>query len=121
MAVLDSKEVDDVLIVNFKDAKILDENVIQQVGKELVEVSAHAAEGKLLVNFSGVTFMSSAMIGNLVKLHKHCKGYEIAVKYSNVSESIAEVFKIMGLNKVFDIHKDEEKAMKAFGKKGWFG
>ena len=35
--------------------------------------------------------------------------------------NIMEVFKIMKLNKVFDIQTDEATAMKAFEKKGWFG
>jgi anti-sigma B factor antagonist len=32
-----------------------------------------------------------------------------------------EVFKITKLNKLFDIHKTEEKAIESFDKKGWFG
>jgi anti-sigma B factor antagonist len=43
------------------------------------------------------------------------------LKLSDISGNVSEVFKIMKLNKVFEIYKTEEKAIKAFDKKGWFG
>ena len=39
----------------------------------------------------------------------------------NISSNVMDVFKITKLNKVFDIHPNEEKAVKAYAKKGWFG
>ena len=122
MASLRTQETDDVLIVNFNDSKILDEVKIQKIGTELMEAANNAGKTKrLLVNFSGVGFMSSAMIGKLVLLNKKCKTDGIALKLSDISGNVSEVFKIMKLNKVFDIYKTEEKALKAFDKKGWFG
>ena len=118
---LQIREHEDVLIVGFSESKILDDARIQQLGKELVEQAAAAQGGKMVLNFSGVSFMSSAMIGKLVLLNKKCKQDEVNLKISNIAPSVAEVFKIMRLNKVFDIHKDEEKAIKSFDKKGWFG
>ena len=63
MASLTSQEVDDVLVVSFNDAKILDEAKIQQIGSELMEIAAHAAKKqKIVLDFKGVQFMSSAML-----------------------------------------------------------
>lgn len=122
MSSLKSQEIEDVLVVYFTDAKILDEARIQQIGKELMEMAASASQSKKMVlNFQGVQFMSSAMIGKLVLLNKKCKTAEIDLKLCQISTNVLEVFKITRLNKVFDIHPDEEKALKAFGKKGWFG
>jgi anti-sigma B factor antagonist len=122
MSSLKSQEVEDVLVVYFTDAKILDEARIQQIGKELMEMAASASTSKKMVlNFQGVQFMSSAMIGKLVLLNKKCKSTEIDLKLCQISPNVLEVFKITRLNKVFEIHPDEEKALKAFSKKGWFG
>jgi anti-anti-sigma factor len=122
MTSLRTQETDGVLVVYFNDSKILDEAKIQKIGTELIDAADSAAsDKKLLLNFSGVGFMSSAMIGKLVLLNKKCKTDGVALKLSDISGNVSEVFKIMKLNKVFEIYKSEEKALKSFDKKGWFG
>ena len=122
MSSLKSREEEGVLVVNFTDAKILDEARIQQIGSEMMEmVAAASTNKKLLVNFAGVQFMSSAMIGKLVLTNKKAKAAEIELKFCDISPNVLEVFKITRLNKVFKILADEEKALKAFeGGGGWF-
>ena len=121
MSTLRTQETEEgVMVCYFNDAKILDEARISQIGSDLVEMTTKTAGGKLLLNFEGVTFMSSHMIGKLVLLNKKCKAGKINLKFCNISPNVGEVFKIMRLNKVFDIQKDEEKALKSFDKKGWF-
>jgi len=125
MSSLKSEQKEDILCVYFTDAKILDEARIQQIGKELVEKATAAAGSeskKMLVNFQGVQFMSSAMIGKLVLLNKKSKTDKVDLKLCNITPNVLEVFKITRLNKVFDIQGEEDKALKSFGKKGgWFG
>lgn len=52
--------------MNFTDVKILDEGRIQEIGNSLLDICTHAknAAKRLVVDFRGVQFMSSAMIGN---------------------------------------------------------
>jgi anti-sigma B factor antagonist len=121
MAAITTQTKGEILVVGFTDSKILDSQRIDQVGKELQESIALAAHKKLLINFSGVSFMSSAMITKLVMLNKTCKAQGIALKFSDVSPNVLEVFKITKLNKLFDIQEGEDKAMASFDKKGWFG
>ena len=122
MAMLRTQETDGIWVVSFTESKILDEAKIQKIGDELIEAARNAQSSKkLLVNFSGVGFMSSAMIGKLVLLNKHCKQDGVALKLSDISGNVSEVFQILKLNKVFEIYKTEEKALKSFDKKGWFG
>ena len=122
MSALRSQETDEgVVVITFTDAKILDEAKIQQIGKELMTHTTTTPNGKLLLNFTGVAFMSSAMIGKLVLMHKKCKNAEIKMKVCNISDNVMEVFKITRLHKVFDIQKDRDKALKSYDKKGWFG
>ena len=121
MAAITTQTKGEILVAGFTDSKILDSQRIDQVGKELQESIALAAHKKLLINFSGVSFMSSAMITKLVMLNKTCKAQGIALKFSDVSPNVLEVFKITKLNKLFDIQEGEDKAMASFDKKGWFG
>ncbi|MCD0461628.1 STAS domain-containing protein [Roseiconus lacunae] len=110
----------EVLVVGFMDSKILDSQRIEQVGRELQEAVPQAINKKLLLNFRGVSFMSSAMITKLVMLNKTCKAQSVNLKFCEVSPNVLEVFKITNLNKLFDIQASEEKAISSFEKKGWF-
>ena len=120
MPELVSQHKDDVLIVQFTSQKILSDVLIAQIGREVLEL-ADEADGKMLLDFQGVTFMSSAMIGKIVLLNKKCKQNKITIKLCNIAPSIMEVFEITRLNKVFSIYDSIDDALKAFGKKGWFG
>jgi len=121
MAATTSQMNGEILVVGFTDSKILDNQRIEQVGKELQSVVEQATEKKLLLNFRGVSFMSSAMITKLVMLNKRCKTQGVSLKFCEVSPNVMEVFKITKLNKLFDIQSEEEKAVTSFDKKGWFG
>ena len=121
MSAITIQSKDEVLVVYFTDGKILDSQRIEQVGLELQEAVPQATHKRLLLNFRGVSFMSSAMITKLVMLNKSCKTEEIALKFCDVSPNVMEVFKITRLNRLFDIAETEEKAISGFGKKGWFG
>ena len=75
----------------------------------------------MILDFEKVQFMSSSMLGKLVKIQKKCKQFKVKLKLSSISPDIMQVFKITKLDKMFDIAKDEEAARKAFLKRGLFG
>ena len=121
MAAITTQTNEEILVIGFTDSKILDSQRIEQVGKELQAAVPQAIHKKLLLNFRGVSFMSSAMITKLVMLNKSCKAQGVALKFCEVSPNVLEVFKITKLNKLFDIQEGEDKALASFDKKGWFG
>ena len=116
------QDVDDVVVVYFQNGSIIDQGLIDQIGNELTEAALEASGNhKLLVNFQGVKFMASAMLGKLLPLHKRCKNDKIKLKLCNISANLMEVFKITNLNKVFEISDTEATAVAAFKKRGLFG
>ncbi|HID75939.1 MAG TPA: anti-sigma factor antagonist [Planctomycetaceae bacterium] len=124
MALLDIQEKNDVVVVYFRQAKILDESTIRQIGEEFKNLTIEAAASrKLLLNFERVEFMSSSMVGQIIRLNKQCKQDKVRLKLCGISPSIMEVFNLMRLRKVLEIHDDEEEALEAFGsgRRGWFG
>jgi anti-sigma B factor antagonist len=113
---LSIRDKDDIVIVSFNQVKILDPAAIRQIGDEFKNLTLHAAAGhKLLLDFSRVEFMSSAMIGEIMRLHKQCKQDKIKLKLCCISPNISEVFQITGLTKLLEIHPDGVKALEAFG------
>ena len=121
MAAITTQFSGEVLVAGFTDSKILDTQRIEQVGKELLEAVSTAANQKMLLNFTGVQFMSSAMITKLVTLNKTCAAKQVKLKFCDVESNVLEVFKITKLNKLFDIQSTQEKAIVSFDKKGWLG
>ena len=67
------------------------------------------------MNLEKIEFMASAMIGQIMLLHKQCKKDKIDLKLCSISPNIMEVFKITTLDKILDIQDNELKAIQAFG------
>jgi anti-sigma B factor antagonist len=104
-----SQRKDDVLIGTFTSQKILEDTLIAQVRRELLDM-ADRAEGKMLLDFQGVTFMSSSMIGSIVLLNKKCRG-RTEIRMCNISPSVMEVFEITRLDKILKICGSLEQAL----------
>lgn len=117
MASLNTIKHGDVLIARFTDAQILDEAKIEQVGAELTECANRAGDGKLLLDFKVVRFMSSGVLGRLVQLNKKCKVEKTRLVLCNISADILKVFKISGLDKTFTICDSEEAGLSVLAKK----
>ena len=121
MSALMTQSNGEVKVVYFTEARLLDDTLVNKIGKELLAIVDRTEHGKLLLNFQDVRFMASAMLGKLVQLNKKCKADGVALRLCNISPDIMKVFTLMKLNKILDIHADEAQALKAFEKKGWFG
>jgi len=119
VAEVHSQKVRGVIVAYIDEPKLLDERLINEVGAGLLVMMDKAENSMLLVNFQGVRFMSSSMIGRVVTLYKKCKANKINLKLSNISKEIMEVFELMNLHKLLKIYRDEADAMTAFEKDGW--
>ena len=111
---LDIEEVGDVTIAKFVDKKILDETYIQDVGDELFDLVEKHYKIKLLLNFENVEYLSSAALGKLITLNKKVKAENGKLKLCAIRPQIYDVFKITKLNKLFEIHDTEERALVQF-------
>ena len=112
---LDLKDAGEVLVVGFRQASILDQAVIDQIGLELDQAGLEAAGNrKMLLDFQSVEFMSSAMLGKLIQLHKRCKADKIKLKLCNIAKNPLDVFKITRLDKLFEIHGNAPAALATF-------
>ncbi len=125
VANLKIEERGEVVMVTLIQSRIVDEHTIRAVGSEFEKLTLEAAaDHKLLLNFKGVDYMSSAMIGQIMRLHKKCKTDGIKLKFCSICPQIMEVFKITSLTKILEIEPNEETALAAFNgtstKRGWF-
>lgn len=111
---------DEILTVYLLDARVLEESLLDQLYQEIMAEIEKTTEGRVILDFQKVRFMSSSMLGKLVHIRKRCKEFKVKLKFSAIDKEILEVFKITKLDKLFDIEPDEATARKAFLRKGWF-
>lgn len=139
MSMLRTEEKGDVLVVYFGGTRILDltdwieetqlmeldaarpaprPNPVYEFGRELMIAAGRATTKKLVLNFQQVVFMSDVMgqdvMGMVILLNKKCKTDQIDLKICSISPNFMELFRVMRLQKVFDIFDDEAKAVAAF-------
>jgi len=70
---------------------------------------------KVLIDFDGVEFISSSVLGKLIKLNDTIVASRRGqLKLSSLARKIAEVFKITGLERLFSIHKTKDGALGSF-------
>ena len=111
---LDVSEAGDVTVVRFRDAKIIEDLNIQELGNEMFRLVEEEDRRKLVLNFAAVDFLSSAALGKLITLDKKVKAQDGQLKLSNIRPEIFEVFQITKLTRLFEIHDDEADALAAF-------
>lgn len=104
----------DVTVVRFVDRKVLDEESIQELGKELFDLVEVQNRRQLLLNFANVEFISSATLGKLIVLDRKVKTAKGRLRMCQIRPEILEVFRITKLDKVFDIRDEEAEALAAF-------
>jgi len=114
MAATKSEIRDGVMVVRFVDPELSDEVRIREIGTELLELGSQPNVKQLLLNFDGVSFMSSAMLGQLAILTKRCISHHVGLKMCSVDESMQEVLRIVRLDTLAEIVADEKEALKAF-------
>jgi anti-anti-sigma factor len=105
---------DEIHIILFKDKKILDDAVLDEIKSEINRVLGNAAGPDVLLDFSNVEFMSSAMLGLLGQLHRKISGGKGRLKMCGIRPEIFQVFKLTNLDKLFKIYKDAPAGLTAF-------
>ena len=103
-----------VTIVHFSDAKVIDQRNINLIGAELTEMVDKGAVRKMLINLEDVQYLSSAVLGKFISLHKALKMQHGVLKLCTIGGPIFEVFEITRLDRVFQIYDTEEEALTAF-------
>lgn len=97
-------------IVRFVDEKILEEMDIRALQETIMGVIEEGERVNLILDFGNVRFLSSAVLGLLIRISKRVYEKEGQLKLCNINPKIFEVFKITRLTKTFDIYEDLESA-----------
>lgn len=116
-----ANQIGDVGVVSFLTSQVLDELNVQQLGTELNDLVDKEGMVRMVINFSKIKFLSSAVLGKLISLNKKVAGQKGRLAFCNINADIMQVFKITRLDKLIPIFDDEQEAVKGVAKPGLFG
>jgi anti-sigma B factor antagonist len=103
--------VSDATVVAFTDEKILEETDVRALRTSIEAVIEQATRIQLVLDFRHVRFLSSAVLGLLIRISKRIYEQGGELRLCNIHPGIYEVFKITRLTSVFEIHKDVDSAI----------
>ena len=104
-------------IVAFTNDKILEETDVRALRESIEALVEQAGNIRLVLDFRHVRFLSSAVLGLLIRISKRIREQEGQLRLCNIHPGIYEVFKITRLTNVFDILEDVESATASFSDK----
>jgi anti-sigma B factor antagonist len=107
------ERLDDALVVHFHDSKITGELAISGLGDELYAIVGRPDCQTLVLDFSDVDFLSSAMLGKLIRIHQEMKDKGGILRLCGVCPNIRLIFKYTHLDTIFDIRDTPSDAVEA--------
>ena len=105
---------DDVLVVEFADRRIVDQDSIADISQQLNALLERRPGLRILINFAGVQQMSSSALGFLVSFAKKLDATGGQLKLCNILPQIYQAFVITRLHRVFEVHDSAHAAFAAF-------
>jgi anti-anti-sigma factor len=112
---------ENIAVVTILESRILDENNINEIGRELMELVTKRYMIKMVIDLGEVKYLSSAVLRQFIALYKAIKAEKGDLKLCRVAPEVREVFKITQLDKMIEIKDDLDSAINAFKKKGGWG
>ncbi len=110
--------IEDATVVAFTNDKILEETDVRALRESIEVIVEQAGNIRLVLDFRSVKFLSSAVLGLLIRISKRIHEQGGQLRLCNIHPGIYEVFKITRLTNIFDIFEDVESAIHSFTDNG---
>jgi anti-anti-sigma factor len=110
-----------ITIVSFLVRELSADDVIAEVRDKLVALTSRRDVRRLLLDFHGVGFVASEMLGQLAGLKKRCDASHVSLKIFGVNDGVRRVLKLIRLDTLFDIFETEREALEAYKREAKFG
>jgi len=104
----------DVLVVGFVLKNLSRIEDVAATGAQLLAMTCQATNQRMLLDFNGVEFMNSSMVGQLFVLSKRCRNDGISLRICNLNPTIRQVLEIVGLQNLIRLIGDDEDPFESF-------
>jgi anti-anti-sigma factor len=106
------RTVEPIAVVRFEDAEILfEEGAVHTVGRELHRLVVAEKHTRIVVNFAGVRYLSSEVLGILAGLQREVDPVRGRIVLCGLDPLLRDMVRITHLDRVFDICGDEAEAL----------
>jgi len=102
-----------ITVVNFKDTDRFNALIAEPV-KEQLKGLFHKPETKLILDLSGIKFIDSSGFGVFLSIMKTAANNNGKFKICNISSEVMELFKLLQLHNVFEIHDSRKGCIDSF-------
>ena len=103
----------DLIVVRLGKHPVLDELTVNKINDELLGVADRPDCHRLLLDFSGVAYLSSAMLAQLVRLHRKMVAKGEKLRLCGINSHLRSVFATTWLDRLFDMTDNKADAVKA--------
>ena len=99
--------VDGTAIVRFVNTDIIfAEGIVQEMGNELLRLVEDQGFNQIVLDLSGVRYLSSTMLGKLVSLSRRIEQSGGRLRLCCLSPVVSDILRISRLDRVFEIFDD---------------
>ncbi len=108
---------DKIVLAEVKKERLLDPPSIASLGDALIAECDRTAKISLVIDVTEVGYLSSAMIGNLVAVHKAAKLSKGRVAIAGLKPALLQMFKVTQLDKLFQFAPDAQSVILEYKRK----
>jgi anti-sigma B factor antagonist len=108
---------ENIVLAKVMKERLLDPPTMTSLGEALIAECDRTARISLVIDLAEVGYLSSAMIGKLVAVHKAAKLGKGRVAIAGLKPALLQMFKVTQLDKLFEFAPDAEQVINAFRRK----
>ena len=106
--------IEDIVCVELLTPVLIDEPLIQELETVVIKAIGTQPVPKVIVDFSNVNYVSSAVFGKLIAIHRRLKGSGQRLRLAGMSTLIRQMFAVTRMDSLFDVHDDADAAVRSF-------
>ncbi len=110
-------EADGVRVVRFLDRQLFDDRTVREVAEQLLGLlPSEGSRSDLVLDFTGVDSVSSAMLGKLILLQRRMEAAGGRLRLCDVGEGLRAVMTTTNLDRLFQIDRDRRESLEILGR-----
>ena len=104
---------DSVVVVELTDEDLIEETMIQELGKSLFSLVEKSHPLRLVLDFAKVRRLSSIALGTFIRLSRRVGARGGSLRLCAMQKPVLKLFTATKLDLVFDILDDQETALRS--------
>lgn len=109
------EEEEGVPVVRFLDRQLMDDRTVREAGDQVMATLPAGVPVRVILDFSGVAMMSSAMLGRLVLLLRRVDASGGRMRLCELAPAVQDVLRTTNLDRILIAARDRRAAREAFG------